>query len=252
MYIEKSRVESIREITQSIYLLRVYSPSIAISAKPGQFCNIKVSETDYPLLRRPFSICDVEKDSIFFMFDIHGEGTKILSQKNIGDELDILGPLGKGFTTEGDYEIAIIIAGGIGAAPFPYLTKNIPPNKNIITLIGGRSKSSIVQYGMKNIVMATDDGSEGFKGNVVELFESMAINFNENSFRIYACGPNKMLKVLQTVALEKKYDCQISVECAMACGFGICQGCPIDKLNEDGYYLVCKDGPVFNANMVKL
>lgn len=252
MYIEKSRVESIREITQNIYLLKVYSPSIANTVKPGQFCNIKVSETDYPLLRRPFSVCDVEEDSIFFMFDIHGEGTKILAQKNIGDELDVLGPLGNGFTTEGDYDTAIIIAGGIGAAPFPYLIKKIPIDKNIITLIGGRSKNNIVQYGMKNIFMATDDGSEGFNGNVVELFENIKSNFKDISFRIFACGPNRMLKVLQKVSLDNKYDCQISVECAMACGFGICQGCPIDKLDEEGYYLVCKDGPVFNTNMVKL
>lgn len=252
MYIEKSRVESISEITNNIFLLKAYSPSIASVVKPGQFCNIKVSESGYPLLRRPFSICDVENDSIFFMFDIHGEGTKILATKNPNDELDILGPLGKGFILEGDYDTAIIIAGGIGAAPFPYLIKLIPGDKNVITFQGGRSKNNIVNYGMKNLVIATDDGSKGFHGNVVELFEQEKNNINSNNFRIFACGPNPMLKSLQEIAIKNNYDCQISVECAMACGFGICQGCPIDKLNEDGYYLVCKDGPVFNADMVKL
>jgi len=252
LYIEKSRVESITEITQNIFLLKVYSPSIAKSIQPGQFCNIKVSETDYPLLRRPFSICDVEDESIFFMFDVHGEGTKILASKKTGDIIDILGPLGKGFIIDGKYDTAIIIAGGIGVAPFPYLTRKIDKDKNIITIQGGRSKNNIVDYGMKNLVIATDDGSKGFHGNVVELFEKEIKNINRNSIRIFACGPNPMLKSLQQSALKNSFDCQISVECAMACGFGICQGCPIDKLNEDGYYLLCKDGPVFNADKVKL
>jgi len=90
LFIEKSRFESIEHLEHNIHLIKVHSPSIAGSAKPGQFCNIKVSDTDFPLLRRPFSICNVEGEDVYFMFDIHGEGTRLLAQKKKGDELDIL------------------------------------------------------------------------------------------------------------------------------------------------------------------
>ncbi len=252
MHIEKTKVVSIKEIKNGIYLIEVNAPSIAAAGKPGQFCNIKVSETDFPLLRRPFSICDVEGSSVFFMFDIHGEGTKILSHKKVGDELDILGPLGKGFGFDGNYETAIIVAGGLGSAPFPFLLKNLPSGKKNICYVGGRNKNFVITYGMKNTLSATDDGSEGFNGNVIELLKSEENKYDLNRIRVFACGPNPMLKALQEYAIKKNIDCQISVESAMACGFGICQGCPIDKYDGDGYYLICKDGPVFNAKAVKL
>jgi dihydroorotate dehydrogenase electron transfer subunit len=186
------------------------------------------------------------------MFDIHGEGTKMLSCKKEKDEIDILGPLGKGFIIEGDYKTAVIVAGGIGAAPFPYLTRAISNKKNIVCFIGGRSQQQLISYGMNNIYEATDDGSKGFHGNVIELLKNKLPEVVKDTIRIFACGPNPMLKSLQEYALASNLDCQISVECSMACGFGICQGCPIDKLNDEGYFLVCKDGPVFNADMVKL
>ncbi|MFA7290173.1 MAG: dihydroorotate dehydrogenase electron transfer subunit [Melioribacteraceae bacterium] len=252
MLIEKTKFISKTTITANTYLIKVFAPSIAQSAKPGQFCNIKVSENSFPLLRRPFSICDVEGDYIYFMFDIHGEGTRLLRDKKEEDELDILGPLGVGFDLEGDYDTAIFIAGGLGSAPFPFLTKNIPADIEIHSFVGGRAKENVIEYKMKNVLAATDDGSYGFNGNVVELFNSKLETFDTKKIRIYACGPNPMLKALQNLCNEKKIDCQLSVETVMACGFGICQGCPIEKYDGDGYLLVCKDGPVFDSRAVKL
>lgn len=252
MYIEKSIVESITILIENTYLLKVFSPSIASTIQPGQFCNIKVSETDYPLLRRPFSVCDVDGDYIYFMFDVHGEGTRILEQKKNSEVLDILGPLGKGFDFNGEFDSAIIIAGGIGAAPFPYLIKKLSKDVEITCLIGGKSKKNIIEYGMKNILISTDDGSSGFHGNVVELLKNQFPRLGEKKIRVFSCGPNAMLKSLQVFVNSNNIDCQISTESAMACGFGICQGCPIDNSNGDGYYLICKDGPVFGARMVKL
>lgn len=252
MYIEKSFVESVEKIGKEIFLMKLFSPAIAYIAKPGQFCNIKVSENSFPLLRRPFSVCNVEGDYLFFLFDIHGEGTKILSSKKSGDTVEILGPLGKGFRYDNDYETAVIAAGGLGVAPFPFLIKNLPEDKNVVCLIGGRSKENIITHGLKNIAIATDDGSDGFKGTVIDLLKEEIRNISKKKFRIFSCGPNPMLKALQNYSNENNYDCQISVECAMACGFGICQGCPVDSASGDSYLLVCKDGPVFNANEVKL
>lgn len=252
MYIEKASVESNLKIAENIFLIKVNSPAIAHSAKPGQFCNIKVSENDFPLLRRPFSVCDVDGDYIFFLFDVHGEGTKILSNKKKGDLIDLLGPLGNGFVLEGAFDIALIIAGGLGTAPFPLLIKKLPEEKRVTCFVGGKTKNNVINYGLKNIFCSTDDGSYGFHGTVIDLLKSEIAKFDKTKFRIFACGPNPMLKALQNYSIENNYECQISVERNMACGFGICQGCPIDSANGDSYLLVCKDGPVFNANEVKL
>jgi len=144
LYVEKSKVESVQKISENIFLIKVLSPSIASLAKPGQFCNIKVTEDSFPLLRRPFSVCDVGGDHLFFLFDIHGEGTKIISRKKPGEFLELLGPLGNGFDYQEGYDTAVIVAGGLGVAPFPLLQKNLPTNKKIISLLGGRSKKNIM------------------------------------------------------------------------------------------------------------
>jgi dihydroorotate dehydrogenase electron transfer subunit len=132
------------------------------------------------------------------------------------------------------------------------LVKNIPSEKEIISLVGGRSEKQIITQGLINVSVATEDGSAGYKGTVLELLREK-INKNEiKNFKIFACGPNPMLKALQKLCNENNYDCEISVESAMACGFGICQGCPIEPANGESYLLICKDGPVFNSKAVKL
>jgi dihydroorotate dehydrogenase electron transfer subunit len=219
--------------------------------KPGQFLNIRVSENTFPLLRRPFSVCDVEGENIFLMFNILGEGTKILSHKHKGDLVDILGPLGNGFNLDGDYKTAIIVAGGLGAAPFPYLTRVIKNKKDIMSFVGGRTKQDVITYGLDNCILSSDDGSIGYKGNVVQSLQDNLSKIDAGSSKIFACGPNAMLRVLKDICLKHNLDCEVSTECAMACGFGICQGCPIESTSDsEKYLLVCKDGPVFNVKDV--
>lgn len=248
----KSFTESVEEIQTGIFLLRVNSPEIAKHCTPGQFCNLLVDETGFPLLRRPFSICDVQNDSVFFMFNIVGQGTEILSNKKEGDLIDIIGPLGKGFDIHDDFEEAIIIAGGIGSAPFPFLIKALDGEKKVTCFVGGRSEKDVITYGMSNVVISTDDGSLGFKGNVVQLFESKLDNYEKYKIKIFGCGPNPMLRALSDLTKTYSIDCQISIESVMACGFGICQGCPVEKKEGGTFVLVCKDGPVFNAESVIL
>lgn len=249
---EKIVVQSLRKLQPNIYLLKAFAPQIASRIKPSQFCNIKVSETNFPLLRRPFSVCDVDRDSIFFMFDVHGEGTRILSEQKEGDELEVLGPLGHGFNYNKDFNKAVIVAGGLGAAPFPYLTKDLKDKVEILSFVGGRNNEYVVKYGLRNVEVATDDGSEGFKGTVIGLLEQQKEKFINDEAIIFACGPTPMLKALQNFAIENNVECQLSTECAMACGFGICQGCPVHSAEEDKYKLVCKDGPVFEAKEIEL
>jgi len=251
LFIVNSPVVETKQVHENIFIQKLHSPEIARLIKPGQFLNIRVSENTFPLLRRPFSICDVDGDNIFLMFNILGEGTKILSHKQPGDLIDILGPLGNGFNLDGDYETAIIVAGGLGAAPFPFLTRELKGKKDILSFVGGRTKQDVITYGLDNLNLSSDDGSIGYKGNVVQSLENNLSKIEIGSSKVFACGPNAMLRVLKDFCLKNKLDCEVSTECAMACGFGICQGCPIESTsNSDKYLLVCKDGPVFNIKDV--
>lgn len=247
----KAYVEKTVELDNQIYLLKIKCPEIAGNITPGQFLNIRVSESIYPLLRRPFSVCDVEGEFFYIMFNVFGEGTKILARKHFGDFIDVLGPLGKGFNKEGNYDTAIMVAGGLGAAPFPYLIRSLGENKKIFTFIGGRTYKDVITHGMKNISISTDDGSLGFKGNVVELLNENIELLRSSKIKIFGCGPNAMLRSLKEFCEKNNFECEVSTECAMACGFGICQGCPIESASDpDKYLLVCKDGPVFNVKDV--
>jgi dihydroorotate dehydrogenase electron transfer subunit len=251
LFIINAPVEEIIEIDHRIYLLKVNAPKISSIIKPGQFLNVRVSERVSPLLRRPFSVCDVDGEHLYLMFNIMGEGTNILAHKPKGSEIDILGPLGNGFNLDGDYETAVIVAGGLGAAPFPYLTRAMSGKKDILSFIGGRTKDDVITYRLKNVKEATEDGSRGFKGNVIQLLESNIELLKSRKIKIFACGPTAMLKSLKDFCTKNDFDCEVSTECAMACGFGICQGCPIESTTEkEKYLLVCKDGPVFNIKDV--
>ncbi len=253
MPIYKSPLIDTVEVQENIFIQKIYSPELSSDAKPGQFLNVRVTDSIFPLLRRPFSICDVEDEHIFLMYNILGEGTKLLARKQKGDLVDILGPLGNGFNINDDFDTAVIVAGGLGAAPFPFLTGKLKGLKNIYSFIGGKSKKDVITYKMENIFLASDDGSVGMKGNVVELFFSHLEKFKNIKIKVFGCGPTVMLRALKKVCIDSNINCEVSTECAMACGFGICQGCPIESSkHQDNYLLVCKDGPVFNVKDVLL
>jgi len=248
----KSKIIANVRINHNTFLLQLFIGNQKFELISGQFFNIKVSNGNYPFLRRPISICDFTNGLISFIISIDGKGTELLSLKKAGEELNLLGPLGNGFDLVGDYENAIIIGGGIGIAPFPYLTRQIGKDKNLITFVGGKTSNDIITYNLENIIKSTDDGSEGFKGNVVDCLKYYLQNNSLANCRIFACGPTVMLKALQKYTNDNSIDCQISTESSMACGFGLCQGCAVEKSSKTEYALVCKDGPVFNSNEVVL
>ena len=253
MFIIESPVVERKILQDNVFLLKMHSPAIASVIKPAQFLNIRVSSESYPLLRRPFSVCDVEGEHIYLLFNIFGEGTRILAGKSSGDLIDILGPLGNGFNLNDDYETAVIVAGGLGSAPFPFVTRELNDNKEIISFIGGRTSKDVITYGMKNVFTASDDGSSGFKGSVVELLNSKIEELQKKNIKVFGCGTTPMLKALKEFCVKHNIVCEVSAECAMACGFGICQGCPIESTNNsEKYLLVCKDGPVFNVEDVMI
>lgn len=251
MFVEKCEVISLREIKKGTFLLEVFSELIAPSAEAGQFCNVKVSNTDFPLLRRPFSVCDVKGNSLFFMFDVHGVGTELLSRKRKGEKLDILGPLGRGFNLNENFDTAVLVAGGIGVAPFPFVVRKLE-GKNYIPFLGGRSAENIIEYGLTGVYAATEDGSYGVKGNVIDLLNLHLDLLEGKNIKIFACGPNPMFRALKTFTEKTGIACEISTESAMACGFGICQGCAVESKQSENYKLICMDGPVFDINEVEI
>lgn len=249
---EISPVVSNELLASEINKLTIQSPEISKLAKPGQFINVKVSHYFDPLLRRPFSIADVIDDKIQIIFNITGKGTKILANLKSGERIDIIGPLGKPFNTDDDFDLAVIVAGGLGVAPFPFLTKILKEkNKDVISFIGARTKTQLLLDGLENVNTATDDGSAGYKGTVVELLRLNIVKIKDFKFKIFACGPTPMLKSLLKLCDEFDLNCEVSVETPMACGTGLCQGCVV-KTKKGEYKLACKDGPVFNTKEIAL
>ncbi|MBK8946771.1 MAG: dihydroorotate dehydrogenase electron transfer subunit [Ignavibacteriae bacterium] len=245
MFIEDFKIYSNIKIAENTFVIGVESNQKVDDLKPGQFFNIQVSENYFPLLRRPFSISDVQGNKIFFMYKIVGEGTQILSQKKIDEKINLLGPLGNSFNLQDDFENLILIGGGIGIAPFPFMIKQIP-NKNYKVLFGVRTKIEAHNFGLKNVLYSSEDGTIGIKGNVIDLLDEELKNLEFEKTKIFACGPNAMFRALQKYLSDKNILCEVSMESAMACGFGICQGCPTEHKNSDSYKLICKDGPIFN------
>jgi len=248
-------VMSCEEVAEKTYLLRFISSEIAASVRPGQFVNVQAAEINQgPLLRRPFSISRIDGDSVDILFHVIGAGTDLLSKKHEGDDLNIIGPLGRSFHVDAEYDNAFIVAGGIGIAPFPLLTSDLQKrNKHIETFLGFRNSGMVITSHLNNVHIATDDGSQGFNGNVLQLFESY---INKNKFgkaKIFACGPTVMLKALTHFAHNQNICCELSLEGQMACGIGICQGCAVERNNStEKYALVCKDGPTFLSTEVNL
>lgn len=241
-----------RTLAKEIYDMTILCPDVAEIAKAGQFVNIKA---DGFMLRRPISICDIDKakGTIRIVFEVRGSGTKELSQLAENDLIDIVAPLGgRGFKME-EPKTAVIIGGGIGTPPMLAVARKFGTNATVIT--GFRNAAAVIlqedfaKAGAKTI-LCTDDGSAGRKGFVTEaLKESLTENTPDI---IYACGPDVMLRKVVEMAKEKNIKCQVSLEERMGCGVGACLVCACRTIrNGEEYYAhVCKDGPVFNAEEV--
>jgi dihydroorotate dehydrogenase electron transfer subunit len=255
MIIEMCPVTSVRTSAKDVFVLGFRSPSIASSIQPGQFVNIRVGEGTEPLLRRPFSAYRIEGDRVEIIFNIVGRGTAAMSTMQAGDRLDVLGPLGVPFGITGsDYDTGILIGGGLGIAPLPLLTKSLRrANKNVLTFVGGRTASLLLTEYLENPATATDDGSSGFRGTVVDLVRKTLSRGKISRPKLFACGPTPMLKAVAKFTREANLSCEVSLEGPMGCGIGICQGCPVELSGEETKYaLMCKDGPTFDIRSIKL
>jgi len=246
------------EIMPGVYLMWIEAANIACSVQPGQFITVRCG--DFPL-RRPFSVHQVSSREIALLFKVTGKGTLWLSQRQTGDRIDILGPLGKGFTIEPRAKNLLLVAGGIGIAPLVFLVQYTSSQQ--LTLIHGVSTaaqlypfSSAGKKGSKlsslpsgvQFIPVTEDGSRGKKGMATDILRD-SLDWAD---QVYACGPVEMYRAMAEMSLRAKRSnlklrkCQLSLEVRMGCGFGACYSCTINT--KKGLKQVCRDGPVFELD----
>jgi len=245
------------KVAQETFLMGLESPEICREAEPGHFVMIRVSEGTDPLLRRPFSICSVEGDSLFLiLYRVVGQGTSIMSKAGKGDRLSVLGPLGKGFELPQPGEVPILVAGGVGIAPIIFLAQTLGSDKALL-MTGFRTSDEIVDKkicGLSDyqISIATDDGTAGHPGFVTDLLEDHLDGNKKESPSVFACGPAPMLKKVASLTQRRSIPCQVSLESLMACGVGACQGCAVlaASAEKQAYFHVCEDGPVFHSESI--
>jgi dihydroorotate dehydrogenase electron transfer subunit len=240
-------------LTSNIFALTLSAPAICERAKPGQFVHISCG--DAQLLRRPISICDTDGDTLRVVFAVKGEGTRWLSQRKTGDELDILGPAGHGFDLSVLGERPVFIGGGIGVPPMLKTMKAAKAQGAQPTaILGFRNQDAVILEeefrALGTVYTATDDGSYGIHGFVSNVLEKHISEFTA----VCCCGPKGMLRALAAIAEAHGIPCQVSMEERMGCGIGACLVCACSLKGENGetkYGHVCKDGPVFDSKEVE-
>ncbi len=271
------------EVMPGIHLMWIEAPDIAVTAQPGQFITVRCGSFT---LRRPFSVHQVGSNNVIasdlpacspydfgrrakawqagakqsqvaLLFKVTGKGTLWLSQRQIGERIDILGPLGKGFSIEPKSKHLLLVAGGIGIAPLVFLMQHAS-SQHQITLIHGASTAAqlytercqltAISYQGVQFIPVTEDGTMGQKGMATDILP----DFLDWADQVYACGPVDMYKAMAEMSLRaersnlKLKKCQVSLEVRMGCGFGACYGCTVNT--KKGLERICRDGPVFELD----
>jgi len=217
--------------------------------QPGQFVEIQIPHSTTSFLRRPISIhyVDTSKNQVWFLLQIKGEGTQLLSQSKVGDILNCILPLGNGFSVPAQFKrfSPLLVGGGVGTAPLLFLGAEL---KKIgiqpVFLLGARDQDSVLQLNRFNKLgttyVTTEDGSFGEKGYVINHSVLIDSTFD----MIYTCGPKAMMVAVASYAKKNRINCEVSLENHMACGVGACLCCV--EPTKEGNLCVCKEGPVFN------
>ena len=252
---ENAVVEKTANIGDSIYEMYINTEA-AKDARPGQFVMVYPGN-ESTILPRPISICEIIGGKVLrLVYRVAGKGTKEFSTYRAGDEVKVLGPLGNGFPLDkAKGKSSLLIGGGIGVPPILELSKKLK-KENTTTVIGYRNddlflKKDFSKYG--SVVIATEDGSFGTKGNVLDAIREKELEADV----IFACGPMPMLRAIKKYAEENNMEAYISLEERMACGVGACLGCVCKTTKKDAHShvnnaRVCTEGPVFDAREVDI
>ncbi|MDD1511185.1 dihydroorotate dehydrogenase electron transfer subunit [Priestia megaterium] len=253
---EMMQVVSQRPLTHNVYELTLQGELVRFMNEPGQFVHIRVNNDYLPLLRRPISIAEIDQthEQFTMIYRAEGAGTSLLAEKQAGQSIDVLGPLGHGFPLEAieSGQTALLVGGGIGVPPLYELSKRLrEKGVQVIHVLGFQSKADVFYerefLALGETYIATVDGSYGTKGFVTTVIDEQHFLYDV----MFSCGPTPMLK-----ALEKNYTNKplyISLEERMGCGIGACFAC-VCRESEDStaYKKICSDGPVFQAGEVLL
>ena len=249
-------------IAPDVWRMQVRAPGIAGRTQPGQFVHVRVPGLLHRLLRRPFSICDARpaEGSLTIVYKVVGEGTRALSGIAAGAQLDVIGPLGRGFTIPSEDVRAVIVAGGYGAAATYLLARRSP--RPPVALVGGRTRKDLLllqefrDLGCE-VRTSTEDGSHGRRGMVTDLLEELLSEPDPQprTVNIAACGPTPMLKAVAGIARRYGVAAEVSLDEHMCCGVGACFTCVArvrSEHSESGweYVRTCLDGPVFPAERI--
>jgi dihydroorotate dehydrogenase electron transfer subunit len=259
------------DLGSGCFRIRLAAPAIAAEVRAGQFIMLGLPDIDAMLVRRPFSVAAVhpepgrgEPASIDVLYKIFGRRTLAFSHLRPGARMSVLGPLGRGFWAPegGDGAELFLVAGGIGNAPFPLLLQQLGPRAARTTLFfGGRIRGDLSLLGWfrercGRVVTTTEDGSEGERGMVIEPFIRALDRDPKTPRVVMACGPRPMLRAVAEACLTRNVPCQLAVEETMACGFGVCLGCVVEKSRPetefDRFVRACTEGPVFDAREIVL
>ncbi len=252
---ENAVVVSQTGLGDNVYSMWIETKEITSQAVPGQFVDLYTKD-GAKLMPRPISICETDKENglLRLVYRVAGGGTEEFSHYKEGASIEILGPLGNGFPLGAAEKgkKAFLIGGGIGIPPMLELAKQLSCEKQVV--LGYRDalflNEEFLPYG--NTYIATEDGSAGTKGNVLDAIREHDLKADV----IFACGPTPMLKALKAYAFENKTECYLSLEEKMACGIGACLACVCKSSQVDEHSMVhnkriCKDGPVFKAEEVE-
>ncbi|MGI6712300.1 MAG: dihydroorotate dehydrogenase electron transfer subunit [Bacillota bacterium] len=249
------KVVSIQKINTNYTKMMLEVPEITKISEPGQFVHVDCGQGVYSLLRRPLSIYRVIGNDLGLLFQIKGEGTKWLADRQPGDKISLLGPLGRGFTLPSHGTI-VLVAGGIGIAPLFFLTQEaIKKQLTVEFFFGAKNQDSLILAdGLENLGVrlhiAMEDGSAGYQGMITDVLNKQLKNIIPQA--IFACGPEPMLKSVTKIGIDTGIETQVSLEARMACGVGACRGCvtTIQREGEITLENVCSEGPVFNGREV--
>jgi dihydroorotate dehydrogenase electron transfer subunit len=245
-------------LSPDAFLLHFESPRLSESFLPGQFTMVRIPDRSDLLLRRPYSFCDSRpgNGSFSLLVKIAGKGTKALAELPIGGRANCLGPLGSAFRLPDVERKPVVVAGGVGIAPFVGFCRVLAKRgRPAVVLLGGRSardlylRSDFEALGME-VRTSTEDGTDGHRGRVTDLLEEV-LEKNE-PLQLYSCGPTPMLLRVAQMAGERRIPHQVSLERRMGCGMGCCLGCVVYARTESGgeYLRSCTEGPVFDAEAV--
>lgn len=257
---EKAPILANRQVGPNLYLMEVSAPAIAATAQPGQFVHVRVPGMEAHILRRPLGIyaCDPDRGTFDMLYQVVGFGTEAMTGLVPGDEVEAIGPVGRGWTVPDGARRALIVGGGVGAAPLYMLTRELCAQGVEVRAVLGSQASAMLVFNERYEqalgcppLCSTDDGSFGHAGFCTPLVEQAlaeAAAEGRPFDYVACCGPEPLMRIVAELAADAGVLCQVSLEKRMACGVGACLSCVVDTIH--GKRRACVDGPVFDAEEV--